>query len=158
MTRHDVLRIQRDLNSMGFGLVEDGIYGPATAAAMRQYQRMNNPAEVGLLIPDPAKPWWTSRAVLGALATIVASLAGALWSLDIDAAQLTDTLLALVTAATGLIALWGSVRRQAPIDPTLVAPGVRLPARERVRREPVPPGPDPARRDGFPRGHFFGDE
>ncbi|RMG07949.1 MAG: peptidoglycan-binding protein, partial [Planctomycetota bacterium] len=34
-----VLRLQRLLNALGAGLVEDGIFGPRTAAALEDFQR-----------------------------------------------------------------------------------------------------------------------
>ena len=38
----DVLEVQRKLNSLGYGLAEDGSYGRATEAAVRDYQTKNN--------------------------------------------------------------------------------------------------------------------
>jgi hypothetical protein len=96
-----------------------------------------------------AKPWWQSRAVLGALATIIVGIAG-LFHVQVDSATLTEFLLGLTTTITGALALWGSIQRKAPIDPTLVAPGVRrdgvrlrrVPS-DRKRRARRPEWPDP---------------
>ena len=127
MIKKDVLALQRRLNREGFSLVEDGIYGPATAAAYQHYlDRQALPA------PPASKPWWTSRALLGAVATILVSAGGLFMDLSsVDRGELTDVLVALSTGVAGLLALWGTVRRQAPIDPTLIAPGVRLRAASR---------------------------
>lgn len=38
----DVLEVQRKLNALGYGLAEDGSYGRATEAAVRDYQTKNN--------------------------------------------------------------------------------------------------------------------
>ena len=138
MIKKDVLALQRRLNREGFSLVEDGIYGPATAAAYQHYlDRQALPA------PPASKPWWTSRALLGAVATILVSAGGLFMDLSsVDRGELTDVLVALSTGLAGLLALWGTIRRQSPIDPTLVAPGVRLRAARRSGSDPRRAGDD----------------
>ena len=83
-------------------------------------------------LATPAKPWWQSRAVLGLLASVLAMLAGRFgWS--VDDGQITDILLKAVELGGLALAAWGTVRRSAPIDPTLVARvgarDLRLPVR-----------------------------
>ena len=142
MTRAEVRQLQINLNDLGYGpLTVDGIYGPTTDAAFRKQTQENITPEV--IYPAVAKPWWTSRAVLGLLASVLAMIAGRFgWS--IDDGQITDLLLKAVELGGLALAAWGTVRRSAPIDPTLVARvgtrDVRLPVRA-VRQGP--PGDDP---------------
>ena len=149
MTRDEIVQLQRDLNARGYGpLVVDGRYGPATAEAYQEFLAVT-PA------PVPAKPWWTSRAIIGALVTLVIGLAGLFTDLGgLDTGALTDALVSIATGGAGLLALWGSIRRQAPIDPTLVAPGLRLPARG-VPSDELPPNSDRAARSSQSRHDDF---
>ncbi len=167
MTHTDVLRLQRHLNDHGFGpLVEDGIYGPATQKAHEMQLHYVVPAGP-LIMPPAAKPWWTSRALIGALATIGLSIAGIFLDVsDVNPKELTDVLVAVSTGIAGLLALYGTIKRKAPIDPTLAAPGVRWGTRRaradarRMQPEPLPSSSDaPEARNsaGFPDGHFWGD-
>ena len=137
MTRADVLALQKRLNQSGFAyqqtgepLVEDGIYGPATDHVHRLW--LDRDTAIPTVTPPAAKPWWTSRAVLGLLASVLAMLAGRFgWS--IDDGQITELLLKAVELGGLALAAWGTVRRSAPIDPTLVARvgdrDLRLPVR-----------------------------
>lgn len=155
VTRAEVRYLQQQLNASGYGhLVEDGIYGPKTAAAYARFEaRQDLPAidmggervAVEPPLATPAKPWWQSRAILGLLASLLAMIAGRLgWS--IDDGQITEMLLRAVELGGLALAAWGTIRRSAPIDPTLVA---RVGARD-VR---LPVRPDRAA-DGDPRGVF----
>lgn len=146
MTKTEIVALQQ---ALGFtGPEVDGIYGPLTQAAHRRYLDALA-APVPTLTPPAAKPWWTSRALWGALATLAASLGG-LAGYVLDASQLTELAVTAATLASGLLALVGTLRRAAPIDPGLVArlPGgdLRLPVRP--DRPPHPPAD--------PRG-VFGD-
>ena len=135
MTRAETLALQRAINAeFGWGLREDGIYGPKTAEAYQYYLNQKTPRNVPTPVPAGAKPWWQSRAVIGLLATVIAGLAGRSDYL-IEAGALTDVLLQLVEVGGLVMAFVGTVRRGAPIDNNLVAPGVRLAARS----APVPP-------------------
>lgn len=149
MTKQEVLALQKALNQAGFAyqingepLAEDGIYGPATDRVHRAY--LDQDTAIPTVTPAPAKPWWTSRAVLGLLASVLAMLAGRLgWEIADD--QITALLLQAVELGGLAVAAWGTVRRRGAIDPTLVArlPGgndVRLPVRA-IRQSP--PGNDP---------------
>ena len=144
MTRAEVRQLQINLNDLGYGpLTVDGIYGPKTDAAFRKQTQENITPEV--IYPPVAKPWWTSRAILGLLASVLAMIAGRLgWS--IDDGQITELLLKATELGGLALAAWGTIRRSAPIDPTLVA---RVGARD--VRLPVRTNGTP---DGDPRGAF----
>ena len=155
MTRAEIRYLQQQLNAAGYGpLVVDGIYGPQTAAAYARFEsRQDLPAiemhgervAVEPPLAMPAKPWWQSRAVLGLLASVLAMIAGRMgWS--VDDGQITDLLLKAVELGGLALAAWGTVRRSAPIDPTLVA---RVGHRD--LRLPVRPNGAP---DSDPRGAF----
>jgi peptidoglycan hydrolase-like protein with peptidoglycan-binding domain len=155
VTRQETLDLQYDLDRLGYysGPI-DGIYGPLTKRAYDAYiAERHLQISVPILTPEPAKPWWASSAILGALVTILgaaASIAG--WEFDAESAK--ELLPAAITLAGGIMAWVGTIRRKSPIDPTLVARvgthDIRLPSR--VRREPVPSGDRPEYIDH--RGHF----
>lgn len=143
MTRAETLALQRAINAeFGWGLREDGVYGPRTAEAYQYYLDQKTPRNVPTPAPAGAKPWYLSRAVIGILvsgAALVANLWG--WEVDVEQA---------ITLAVGIggfvVSLIGTIRRSSPIDATLIAPGVRLP----TRATPVPPD----RSDDRPAGPF----
>jgi hypothetical protein len=158
VTRDDTRALQQRLNEIGWAhqvlgapLAEDGIYGPRTDQAYAAW--LDQEHVVPTVTPPPAVPWWTSRALLGILAAGLAWLATQAGWL-VEAEQITQILVHLAEAVGLALALWGTLRRRAPIDPTLVArlPGrdLRLPVRAHRPDRPRP-GPD-QRRD--PRGHF----
>ena len=139
MTRSEIIAIQSEL-----GVKADGIWGPITAAAYAARMAHEAP-HAPVVTPPVSKPWWQSRAVLGLLASVLAMIAGRFgWS--IDDGQITDLLLKAVELGGLALAAWGTVRRSAPIDPTLVARvgdrAIRLPVR--THRAP----------DSDPRGVF----
>ena len=108
MTRSEIIAIQSEL-----GVQADGIWGPITAAAYAARMAHEAPG-APVALPPVSKPWWTSRAVLGLLASVLAMLAGRMgWS--IDDGQITEMLLravelgGLVLAACGLIAMAAQV-------------------------------------------------
>lgn len=144
MTRDEIIALQQAL-----GVTPDGIYGPITQAAHRAYlDRINDTPSVPNITPPPAKPWWASRTVLGLLASLLATIARR-WGWEVDHESLTSVLLQGVEVAGLALAAWGTVRRSAPIDPTLVA---RLPGGRAVRLPVRTHGPgDP---DADPRGVF----
>lgn len=166
MTRAETRRLQQHLNRQGLGpLIEDGIYGPATESAYQRYLRLHTPIDLAPA-PPAAKPWWASSAMWGALTTIGLTLAGIFIDVSsINAGALTDALVSVSTGIAGLLALYGTIKRQAPIDPTLAAPGVRWGTRRaRADARRMPPEPLPPRADatgdrnpstGFPDGPFF---
>ena len=138
-----VLVMQQKLNASGRGydLKEDGIYGPRTAAAYRDYlARMES--DVPLVPPAPDKPWYLSRALVGLLASFIAIGANRLgWTLD--ATQLVQVLVSAVEVGGLALAFWGTVTRRAAIDPTLVARvggrDVRLPVPAEREIDPEDP-------------------
>lgn len=144
MTSDEVRALQRNLNDLGYGpLTVDGIYGLKTDAAFRRQTQENITPEV--IYPPVAKPWWTSRTVIGLLASVLAMIAGRLgWS--IDDGQITEMLLRAVELGGLALAAWGTVRRSAPIDPTLAARVGHRDLRLPVRTNGAP--------DSDPRGAF----
>lgn len=150
MTRADITALQQRLAAAGFAVAVDGVYGPQTAEAYRRYLNGLAPTDPEpppdqLPVPPAAKPWWQSNAVRGGVAQILvggAAVAGL--SADpqtvtqiLDAVSTlmgtgaeTDGILKWALAASGLVSgllsLWGSIRRTAPIDHGLVLPGVRV--------------------------------
>ena len=126
MTRAEIIAIQSEL-----GVKADGIWGPKTAAVYAARMAQDAP-QAPVAMPPVSKPWWQSRAVIGLLASVLAMIASRLgWS--IDDGQITELLLKAVELGGLVLAAWGTVRRSAPIDPTLVARvgarDLRLPVR-----------------------------
>ena len=143
MSKSETLTLQRAINAeFGWGLREDGVYGPKTAEAYQYYLNQKTPRNVPTPAPAGAKPWYLSRAVIGILVS-GAALAANLWGWEVDVEQ-------AITLAVGIggfvVSLIGTIRRSRPIDATLIAPGVRLP----TRATPVPPD----RSDDRPAGPF----
>jgi hypothetical protein len=127
MTRAEIRKIQRQLTAAGWRLRVDGVYGPATHAAYQEWLNAHTDDGMPAYAPPAAKPWWASRAMLGILASAVATLAGlAGWLVDADA--ITTLLVQAVEVGGLVLAFIGTLRRRAPLDPTLVAPGLRYPA------------------------------
>jgi hypothetical protein len=156
MTNTEILELQRRLNEVGLAylvlgkpLAEDGIYGPNTDRVYVEW--LDRDSVMPSVTPEAAKPWWQSRAIIGLFAAVLAGAAHAM-GLEIGSDEITAILLSLVEFVGLGLAMWGTIRRQAPIDPTLVA---RLPGRGDVRLPMRPerqtPG-GPGRTD--PRGHF----
>lgn len=127
LTRERIVTLQHALNNRGYGpLAVDGIYGGATRQAYARLLQNSDALGVGTAAPVPAAaiPWWVSRAVLGSLSgLLVGGLALLGWTLDGE--QLTNLLLAIAGLASAGLSFYGSVTRAAPIDPTLVLPGLR---------------------------------
>ncbi|MBO8085756.1 MAG: hypothetical protein J7D61_06935 [Marichromatium sp.] len=61
-----------------------------------------------------AKPWWRSRAVIGALVVVLAQVASAA-GVTLDSAALTDALVELISLAGAGVAIWGRVRASVPL-------------------------------------------
>lgn len=125
MTRTETLTLQRAINAeFGWGLREDGIYGPKTAEAYQYYLDQKTPRNVPTPAPAGAKPWWQSRAIIGVLVSLIAVITERMgWIVD---ANTLTTLAVQVAEVTGLaLAFVGTVRRRAPIDGGLIVRGVR---------------------------------
>jgi hypothetical protein len=135
MTKADTLKLQRAINAeFGWGLEEDGRYGPETAEAYQYYLDQKTPRNVPTPAPAGAKPWYLSRSVIGILVSLIAVIAERMgWM--VDANDLTVLVMQLLEVGGLALAFLGTVRRRAPIDGSLVAPRVRYPA----RTPPVPP-------------------
>lgn len=77
------------------------------------------------------KPWWQSRAIIGAGVAMLATAARLFApDLDIDTDALTDMALDLATLIGSILAVWGRAKATQPIRRRTAAPG--------VRREPLP--------------------
>ena len=148
MTKNDTRELQKRLNEIGLAyqvlgepLKEDGIYGPDTDRVYTNW--LDRDSIIPSVTPEPAKPWWTSRAIIGLLTVGLAWGAGKMgWLINDE--QITQILLAVLEAVGLVVAAIGTVNRQAPIDPTLVA---RLPHGRDVRL-PVRTHRTPANRPG----------
>lgn len=70
-------------------------------------------------------PWWQSRAVIGSLVTVVASIAAMVgYTVDLDKAI--DLLFTLVSLAGGLASWWGRVNATKVISKRQVIPRVTI--------------------------------
>lgn len=123
MTKAEIIELQQSLNRQGFDLVVDGHYGKQTHDAYTAY--LDRDPEVPTVVPPAPIPWWRSRSILGLLATVIAGLLGRSGYL-VDSGELTNVLLQAVEVVGLAMAFIGTVRRRAPIDPTLVASGLRI--------------------------------
>ena len=148
MNMADTLKLQRAINAAtNWGLKEDGRYGPETAEAYQYYINQQTPHSVPTPVPPAPKPWYLSRAVIGILVSVIAIVTDRIgWIVD---ANTLTTLVVQIAEVAGLaLAFVGTVRRRAPIDSTLVAPGLQYP----TRTPPVPPD-HPADRPTGPFGY-----
>ena len=84
MTRAEIIAIQTEL-----GVQADGIWGPVTAAAYAARMAHEAPG-APVALPPVSKPWWTSRAVLGLLASVLAMIAGLLAQVETAIAAVED--------------------------------------------------------------------
>jgi len=69
------------------------------------------------------KPWWQSRAIIGAVVVVVAQgvrLAG--W--EVDSQATTDAITSGLTVIGAALAWWGRVKATKPISRRRVAPGI----------------------------------
>jgi peptidoglycan hydrolase-like protein with peptidoglycan-binding domain len=114
MTRAEIIALQRQLLSAGYGLKVDGVYGPRTAEAYQDWLNSITPSTALTPAPVAAKPWYLSRSILGILATAIAGILGRSGYL-VDASELTNVLLQVVEIGGLLLAFVGTVKRRAPI-------------------------------------------
>ena len=132
LTKARVQSLQARLNELGYGpLTVDGVYGQRTQAAYRRYLDEVDP-DTPTVIPEAAKPWWSSRTLLGLVASAMALIVSR-WGWQVDGEHLTQLLTEAVQFGGLVLAFWGTVRRAGPIDRTLVARvgdrDLRLPVR-----------------------------
>lgn len=122
MTKAEINKIQRQLKEAGYYTGEiDDIYGKKTHDAYQAWLNANTPEYMPTPAPVAAKPWYLSRAVIGILVAMAAVVARN-WDIEIDIEEATT----LAVGIGGLVmAFIGTIRRGSPIDPTLIAPGVR---------------------------------
>ena len=145
MTQDEIIKIQEQLVKAGWPVEIDGIYGPKTHNAYQNWLNANTPATMPTPAPAAAIPWWQSRAIVGILVSVVAVIAERMgWIVDAD--TLTTLAVQFAEVAGLALAFVGTVRRRAPIDFSLVAPGVRYPTRT--------PEMPPERRSDRPAGPF----
>jgi hypothetical protein len=123
-SKQETLVIQQMLKDAGHDIVVDGIWGPQTAKAYEGYLASSPPNPV-IVTPSEAKPWWQSKAQLGTLITLATAVA-AIAGYSIDPTLATELVFAVVTLISGGVTLWGNIKRNAPIDSDLIAPGVRI--------------------------------
>lgn len=71
------------------------------------------------------KVWWESKAQIGTLVTMFASVLG-IAGYVVDAQQVTEIAWLAVTLISSLLAFWGNVTRTGPLDTKQVLPGLRL--------------------------------
>lgn len=141
MTKSEIITIQRQLNAAGLSVKIDGVYGPETHDAYQAWLNANTPESMPTPAPAAAKPWFLSRAVIGILVSM-AALAANVWGWEIDVEEATT----LAVGAGGLLmALVGTLRRRAPINGSVLAPGVRFSSAAKV---------SPDRRRGGSTGPF----
>lgn len=140
MTTQEIRQLQRAL-----GVKDDGIYGPKTQRAHQAHLDAIDTTPVPNITPVAAKPWWTSKALLGIIAAGIAWCISR-YGLNIDTDEITGILVNITEVAGAALAIYGTIKNRAPIDPTLVARvagrDVRLPMP--AHRPSVPkyePGP-----------------
>lgn len=130
MTKSDILDLQRMLLGLGFDPgAADGIYGPKTRLAYEQYLATRPRGPATMVVPDAAKPWWESQSMLSSIATVATgagTLIAAIGTGGVAALASPAAIGGLTAVITGLSGMYGTAKRSAPIDPTLVAPGHRL--------------------------------
>jgi hypothetical protein len=114
-SREDRMKAQTVLKHNGFYFGKiDGIWGNGSKKAYASYLA-TRPAPTLILEPPAAKPWWTSRALLGSLGTLI-TFALALVGISVESAALTEVLVLVSGAILSIISLWGTIDRKAPID------------------------------------------
>ena len=118
-----IAELQIQLNKQGFNLKVDGVYGKKTRDAYAEY--LDRDPQVPTLVPPAPIPWWQNKTALSILATILVAV-GSLFGLDLDTQNLSEILTLAATLVTSVLALLANARSVAPVDRTLVAPGLRL--------------------------------
>lgn len=121
MTKQEIVQLQIKLNKLGYGPIQvDGQYGKNTEAAYRKYLDELDPS-VPTVIPPPEEKWWMSRALIGALATIIVGIIG-MFGYQLDNQFVTEMIISAITVITGIITVIGTIKRKAPIDTKYINP------------------------------------
>lgn len=81
-----------------------------------------DPAGYAVVPDDAPKPWWQSRAIVGALVVVGAQVVRS-FGWEIDSQAMTDAILGALTLIGAALAWWGRVHASCPIS-RRVAPGV----------------------------------
>lgn len=130
--------------------------GAAVAAQKKKFgaavSTQRSEFDLSALLAEQAgdsKPWWQSRAVVGALVVVVSVLARSV-GVEVDSGALTDSAMAAIdigTQATALVgaalALWGRVRATRPVHFRRPRPAVPAPDLGAAGLpEPLPPIPE----------------
>jgi len=148
-TPTDIRKLQARMNELGFGPLQvDGVYGPQTRDAYRRYLDDIDPGTPSLH-PAAVQPWWRSRTVLGIVAAGIALIVSR-WGWHVNAEDLTPLLLEAAQFGGLVLAFYGTLRRKAPIDKTLVARFGHRDLRLPMRTERSPGGAS----SSDPRGSF----
>lgn len=135
-----IAELQIQLNKQGFNLVVDGTYGKKTRDAYAAY--LGRDPQVPTLVPPAPIPWWQSKTALSILATIIVAI-GSLFGLDLDKENLSEVLTLVATLVTSVLALWANARRRAPLDSSLVLPGIRLKSSAQLPTKSQPDSGEP---------------
>lgn len=115
MTKEEVVQLQKRMNDLGFGPIGvDGQYGKNTEKAYRAYLDSLD-HDTPTIIPKPEKKWWHSKAVVGSISTVIASVF-AIAGVSIDSSFLSEMIIAGITLITGFISLYGTVTRDSAIE------------------------------------------
>ena len=119
-SKADRIKAQQKLRDLGFysGAL-DGVWEPASKKAYSNYLA-TRPNDTIVIEPPVAKTWWTSRAILGNLGTLI-SIGAGFFALNIDAGAITNVLVLLSGLITAVVSLWGSMERKGPINTDRIA-------------------------------------
>jgi peptidoglycan hydrolase-like protein with peptidoglycan-binding domain len=163
MTKTEVLSLQKRLNELGFvsfeegsngevipvPLEEDGQYGAETENAYRRYLDSLD-SSTPTVIPKPDKKWWHSKAAVGSIATVIASVFGMI-GYSVDSSFISEMILALITLVTGITGMYGTITRDSSIEKTVLPDFSKKRSRPEGRTSVV------HNESKDPRGSFGGD-
>ena len=79
---------------------------------------MNTPDSqpVAITLESRSKPWWQSKTIIGAAVAILAPVLGVVLKAEIPQEDLSDVIVGLVTAAGGILAIYGRVKANTEIQ------------------------------------------
>lgn len=79
------------------------------------------------------KPWWQTRRAWG----FIVGAGAAIFDLSIDTEQTTEIIIRIVELAGLITTWWGGIAAKAEVDKTLIAPGIRIPLKD--KQKPLDP-------------------